>query len=520
MNLKQRIGNFVGLNPVRWAASTRAILQLARESIAWNARQPSAQTPAHTLGIVVNVWLATWVPWYSIVMGLVLSTRGNKVVFIFDDAQFGDAPVGSAFIRWQIARVLRVLRSRHEVILVSRVDADPGALDASARDAIARLAELNAVHKLRGETIPTGRAAYTALVTRQLSAAWPAVHALTTRHAFDAIVVPGGVYGTSGLWVHAGQRGGVRVTSFDAGAGVVLMATRGVAAQLRDIPRAYRQLQTAERMAGEREQMVMRAQAEIEKRRGGRSAFNYQHAPPQASDAVERYRGAVLIALNSSWDQAALGLHVVFKNSADWILESVRWILEHSDAKVVVRQHPSERFALTGTTDDYASLLEKAFGHHDRLHFVGAADPVNTYDLLAVSSCVLTYTSTLGVEATALRKPTIVASDCYYADLGFVWSARDRATYFAHLSSGTSNRLSVSDEQQRDALVCYYSTQVCNWIFTKFNPVGDDFFSHTTFEQLRAWPDVDLVLQVIETDTPVAILNHRRLSSESFAAAH
>jgi hypothetical protein len=286
----------------------------------------------------------------------------------------------------------------------------------------------------------------------------------------------------------------------------MLLAARGIAAQLQDIPAAFTRLKQDAKSPEKEALMLGLARAEIEKRHSGRSAFDYQQKLGQ-SDPLDKYDGAILIALNSSWDQAALGLHVVFKDSAEWIVESVRWILEHSEAKVIVRQHPAERFEIARTSDDYGALLRREFGDHERLFFVAAADPVNTYDLLAMSSAVIAYTSTFGVEATALRKPTITASRCYYADLGFVWSAKSREAYFDLLAQAAGRRLTVTPDRERDALLCYYSTQVCNWFFTPFNPVNDDVYLQP-WAALTSSPDVDLVLKVFETGTPTAVLNH------------
>ena len=512
-SLRKKLGEMVGINPLRWTASVRDVLAFA-DQIATHSAQHAGAVPAkRSIGIVVNCWLTTWVPWYSIIVGLLLSSRGNKIVFIFDDLPFSDSPVVSAFIRSCIRRVLRRLSRRHWVITVSEHLSGDAPMPRDAGAHINRLAELNAVHRMRGEMVAEGRAAYTALVHGQLTAAFPAIAATLDKIECDAVVVPGGVYGTSGLWLYAGTERGIRVSSFDAGSGIMLLAAHGIAAQLQDIPRGFEQLKRHGEGAELDSFMVMKARGEIEKRHGGRSAFNYQQAA-KSERALDPYKGAVLIALNSSWDQAALGLHVVFRNSAEWIVESVRWILQNTESSVVVRQHPSERFELTRTTDDYEKLLRGEFGANSRVHFIAAADPINTYDLLSVASCVLAYTSTFGVEATALRKPTIVASSCYYANLGFVWSDRSAESYFDHLAQAIRGDLLVTPARERDALLCYYATQVCNWIFTPFNPVSDDFFRRSVAD-LSAARDVDLILEVIETGTPACVLNHQRSIQET-----
>lgn len=504
---KNRVGEWLGINPLRWLDSVRHMHSLVDQTEAHHAAPLASGSQQRTIALVVTVWLTTWVPWYAVLMGLLLSVRGNRVVFIHDDLPFGDAPRVSSIVRHFIRRVMRRLAARYEVINLSDFLRGNTTLSDEALARITRLAELNAVHKLRGETLPEGRSAYEALVREQLRRALPAIERVVSEHHFDAIVMPGGVYGTSGLWIAAGEARGVRVSTYDAGAGLVLLAARGIAAQLQDIPVAFARVkQDAAASPAQESVMLALGRAEIEKRHSGRSSFNYQQASGVA-DPLDPYKGAILIALNSSWDQAALGLHVVFKDSREWIVESVRWILEHTDAKVIVRQHPAERFDLARTSDDYGALLRQAFGDHERLFFIAAANPLNSYDLLAVSSAVLAYTSTFGVEASALGKPTITASRSYYADLGFVWSAKSRDRYFELLGQAARGELTVTPAMSRDALLCYYTTQVCNWNFTHFNPVSDEFFLRPLADLLAA-PDVDVILSVLESGTPSAVLNH------------
>lgn len=513
---KNRVGEWLGINPLRWSASVRHLLSLVDQTEAHQAQHPAAAEPRRTIALVVTVWLTTWVPWYAVLMGLLLSTRGNRVVFIHDDLPFGDAPRVASVVRHFIRRVMRRLTGRYTVLALSEFLRDGAAPSDGDLARIDRLAALNAVHKLRGETLAEGRSTYEALVRRQLRLALPAIDRVVAEHRFDAIVMPGGVYGTSGLWIAAGEARGVRVSTYDAGAGLVLLAARGIAAQLQDIPAAFARMKQDAGSPAREAVMLGLGRAEIEKRHSGRSAFNYQQSSG-ISDPLDPYKGAILIALNSSWDQAALGLHVVFKDSAEWIVESVRWLLEHTETKVVVRQHPAERFDLARTSDDYGALLRQSFGDHERLFFIAAANPVNSYELLSVSSAVLAYTSTFGVEATALGKPTITASRSYYADLGFVWSAKSRDAYFELLGQAARQQLSVTPAMSRDALLCYYTTQVCNWNFTPFNPVSDDFFLRSLAD-LQAAPDVDVILSVLETGTPAAVLNHERQLREQLSA--
>jgi hypothetical protein len=226
------------------------------------------------------------------------------------------------------------------------------------------------------------------------------------------------------------------------------------------------------------------------------------------ADAGREFDGAVLIALNSSWDSAALGLHAIFDDNTQWIVETVRILLDHTDAPVIVRQHPAERLDFARTSDDYGALLQRHFGTHPRLRFIAATEPVNSYALLDQVAAVVVYTSTIGIEAAAYGRPVVTPSNSYYSGLGFVWRAGSVEEYKDVLRRGAAGKLDVTDAMRRDASVCYYLTQCCNWVFTQFNPADFVKWSQRDFAALHADPKVRGILHTLRENVPAAYLNH------------
>lgn len=506
-SIKKHIRSAVTFNPLIWIRSMRRVAAMV-ETYQRGAPAREVATDHKSFAILVTPWLNTLVPWYSIMVGVLLAARGTAVVFIFDDLPFGRAPYRSAFIRCCIRRVLRCLDGSHRVLVLTDFVQGAGTFEPGT-SLIKQMATLNAVHALRGEMMSEGRAAYVALVEQQLLIADPAIQRLLSQHSFETIFFPGGIFGTSGLWMDRAARAGSRVSSFDAGGyGTVLLATEGVAAQLQDVPRAFARLK-AELASAQEDALIVRiARAELEKRHQGNDAFNSQLVAT-SSGPLDKYRGAVLVALNSSWDQAALGLHTVFGTNSNWIFETVRWIVEHTDATIVVRQHPSERLPVASTTDNYGAFLKEHFGSHARVLFIGAADPVNTYELLSVVASVVVYTSTIGVEAAALGKPVIVPSRSYYAGLGFTWRATSRDEYFDLIGRSLRAELALTAEMRADAIYCYYVTQVCNWVFSPFSPESFWLWSRESVTGLLADSTVQVLLSALEQNIPAATLNHR-----------
>ena len=503
----------LGFSPLGWLRNTWRMR-------VWVRALGPATAPAAGgihIGVVLTPWMDTAVPWFTMAVGLLLARQGNRVRFLVDDSPFGDRPARYRFVlhclRYVLARVPGSLES--PLMSAQRLKAP---LDAAGRRAIARLARLNATWALRGEMLVPGRADYTQSFAAQMAVADPPIASLVKPGAFDLLFIPGGVYGISGLWARHARAAGIRIGSFDSGGyGTVMLACNGIACQLQDIPAAFHALKA--RCAVDPRELrfaLDTAMAEMAKRRAGVDTFTSQVQGGHGGDT--RHDGAILLALNSSWDAAALGLHAVYADNTTWIVETVRFLLDHTNVPIIVRQHPAERLPIAATSDDYRSLLQQHFGHVPRLHFIAAHEMVNSYQLLERVAAVVVYTSTIGTEAAALGKPVITPSRSYYAPLGFVWQCTDVVSYQARLVDAALGRLEVSAAMQQDAHLCYYLTQCCNWVFSPFNPSDFHEWGGLDPKQLQADAAVQSVLSSLQHNIPVAELNHQAALARHHAA--
>ena len=253
--------------------------------------------------------------------------------------------------------------------------------------------------------------------------------------------------------------------------------------------------------------------AEFRDRSANRDQYGFQVLPARQSDQYAD--GCVLIPLNVEWDTAALGRHVHFESTADWLISTVSAVLDQDAGPVVVRQHPSERRPLQRSKLDVAALLRRRFGEDPRCQFIAADDPVSSYDLLRAARLVLPFVSTIGIEAAAMGKPVLIAGACYYADLGFVWSAGSREEYFDLLHRGIRGDLTLRPDQVERAWLCYYLTAVRNRVSTDFTPHPDDFWTwcQRPFPSLLSDPATVDILEAIDTGVPISLLRHARASS-------
>jgi hypothetical protein len=451
-------------------------------------------------------WLGTTVPWFSVAIGLILAAKGSRISFVGETMPFGENRLRFRFVLLCIRYVLSAVREHCTVLDIRRFTSNV-ASNGSKSTSVSRLAVLNAVWEMRGEMWVHGRTRITDRIRRQLESSVDLIQSFVAGNKFDCIVVPGGVYGSSGIWNEVARANSVRLASFDSGGrGILTVATNGIASQLQDMPRAFSLLKADIKSVEELTFVRNAALAELRRRREGTDRFSSQLRSTASLDT--RLNGAVLMALNSPWDSAALGLHSVFDNSAQWIVETIRYLLAATGARVIVRQHPAERFKMSRSSDDYKALIQNQFGADPRVIFIAAADPVNSYDLLDIVSVVVVYTSTIGIEAALNGKIVITPSSSYYSGLGFIWRASSLDQYHAHIINALAGKYMVTTQMKEDALICYYLTQCCNWVSSPFSPEGFVDWIQMPFEDLIKHDGVQITSTAIHDDVPTAFLVH------------
>jgi Capsule polysaccharide biosynthesis protein len=125
----------------------------------------------------------------------------------------------------------------------------------------------------------------------------------------------------------------------------------------------------------------------------------------------------VSLFTNVTWDSATIGHDVGFASMFDWVEHAVR-LAESRDLVLVVRVHPAE--ARWGTREAVEEVVVSRLGGVPaNVRFVTAGEALSSYALLDISDLLLTYTTTVGLEAAVRGKPVAVAGDTHYRGRGF-----------------------------------------------------------------------------------------------------
>jgi hypothetical protein len=437
------------------------------------------------------------------------------VILIWDDTEISPNNPGS---REENELIGPVLDRVQPALPVARLSRQPERASAPADgELLTRSARLNEAWRLRGGSPTESDIRLRPVGEANLANTLGRLRSLLATQEFRRLVVAGGIWGSGGLFLQAGAEAGVPVSTYDAGQGWYSASNSGIAAQQTDIGAAFRVLWRDDLVG--LEPLLAAGRAEFSARVSGSDRTQFQVV--EAGLKVPDFPVDVLIPMNVDFDAAALGQHVHFADTTEWVTETIAFTLAHSRAHVVVRQHPSERRVLERSRLDLRQRLRDRFGDEPRVRFVGAEESTSSYDLLHAAKMVLPFVSTFGIEAAALGKTVLLAGASYYADLGFVWSAGSRTEYFDLLARGLAQQLPAREHQSEKAWLCYYLSQCCNRVWTDVTPQPNDYWKwcDRPLDVLLDDPAVADLLTSIDQDVPLALLRHERLAAVAAPSA-
>lgn len=462
--------------------------------------------------IVQPLYMISW-PFFMIALGLLLQKKGKAVTYIVDNSNFEK----NIFIYKMKMSVIKHCMQRlsakgFQIVWLSDAQVS-GNHESISSDKLMALAQIQAIWLTRGEMAKVDRDREYMRFLQQLTYASSRIQSMLESLNLERIIIACGIVGTSGIYLNCGKCLNIPVSTIDGGVGVNLMSNSGPAAQLTDIPLAFKSFPDEEKAyAYDKANMLMK------KRMDGNDPFAYQtkKIADEDHDSV-----SILVLLNSVWDQAALGLHTVYPGMNEWIFQTVKWVVENTKETIIIRQHPAERDKKVSTSDDYKKLL-KPFLQHERVRFISANTDTNTYGLIQKCKVVIAYSTTTALEATMIGKPVITVSNCYYSDLGFVYKPGQLEEYYYYIKQGISEQLPLSESQKKDAALCYYLTQGCNWVFTDFGATVKDFKQWVTMDPASIFelPEVQDMLDSFIDGSPIALIRHKKMFNQSKEAHH
>lgn len=191
------------------------------------------------------------------------------------------------------------------------------------------------------------------------------------------------------------------------------------------------------------------------------------------ADLLQKAAGfnqVVSIFTNVIFDTTQMYANVTFTDMFDWLDELLNAIRVHPETLFILRAHPDEARPGKTSRESVAMWFERNAASLPNAVFIPPQQQLNSYDLVRMSKFVLTYNSTIGLEATLQGVPVLAAGQAPFIAFDTVFFESTRDAYIGRLNAWlNADRLEVPPEHQRNTRrFLYYRTYRFSLPFGEF----------------------------------------------------
>lgn len=311
---------------------------------------------------------------------------------------------------------------------------------------------------------------------------------------FDVMNVMGGITERKSLYAYEAHKRKIRVSCYDTG-----FWTTDSGRSAADIERVIKEKLLN---ADEREKIIAWAKSDFLSRKAGGDDYNNWLFKQKVYDTDAYKKVEVLIPLNIMFDSAALGLDYLFQSQEQWLIETVKFLLDNTDCNILVQEHPAQAYDLDYYYKGFDGLLHQYFGDEERIIYRKADETINTYDVISSCKVVLPFSSTVGLESVLLKTPIVVATKCYYCNLSFANSPDSKESYFGEIKKIIDKPFKF-ENMPEEALLAYglIRNYTMNTDFTE----QSDKWLELDINELKGMIDIRAIQDCIVNNVPAII---------------
>jgi len=452
--------------------------------------------------IPIFYWGDTYVSWIQIIFSLSFAKRNSHIYFVYDDEMVGKANFSiNSFL---IKRLVKKICNFSNFTLLTPTDITEMKDDFS--ELILKKNYFNAQwRQKRAIKLSDFNLEPSVIELDQVVAT--KIDNLLKSNSFDFCFCPGGIYGNSFLWRGICDKRSVRFSSFDGDETKFILTSSGVAAHRPDVEARFHKS-----LLKDTKKIVQQVQNDIYKRsklqlKNLNSVHDRKTRKEEIDQQVTSYfkdfsqnvsRSEVFnnaaIFLNTSWDAAALDLEPWKTSQSDWLDLLVEELIQNGCRNLSIRQHPDEQFY--PSQDNYPEKMNnyRKTNQEVNFHLIEAHQEINSYELIKDSTIVFTFSSTIGLEACVLNRPTFVFKHNYQSKLG----ALPRYTS-GNLNENLDRYYKDCRDFKSKSSLAYYYGQLYGWHDISI-PDLDKFLSRGSWTQIIDEIVTDVMSEPILTD--------------------
>ncbi len=180
---------------------------------------------------------------------------------------------------------------------------------------------------------------------------------------------------------------------------------------------------------------------------------------PAFQKEIAAFKTVVPIFTNVVFDTSQSHANVLFPHMFAWLEAVLKSVRAHPETLFIIRAHPDELRPGKESAETVAEWIKR---NHvlelPNVRFINAREFISSYDLIKTAKFVMVYNSTIGLEASILKKPVLCAGKARYTQLSTVFFPQTQEAFCALLEDFLSkNQIDVPDEFITNARKVLYS---------------------------------------------------------------
>jgi len=172
-----------------------------------------------------------------------------------------------------------------------------------------------------------------------------------------------------------------------------------------------------------------------------------------------------------NWDNAVVLSPMAFGDFDEWIIETLRTIIDIPDVQWLIKIHPAE--AMFNAIDGVGKLIQVNFPDlPSHIKVISPDTDINPYNLFNAIAGGVTCLGTVGLELAVMGKPVILAGESYYSKKGFTYDGLSPLEYKKLLRKAPEIPHIITTEQKEKARRFAYSYFIQRQIPLRMFKVG------------------------------------------------
>ncbi|SFR58713.1 capsular polysaccharide export protein, LipB/KpsS family [Anaeromicropila populeti] len=446
--------------------------------------------------------------WFDIALCLLLKLRGYQVSLIIDYLpgfpEIMTYEGATEDIIEMVEEVIEVLKKKFpelEIIYVDKIK--PVELSQNEKEEMKKIAPCTAISQLGHLGFRDRSMDREKLISRNYETGlenMKYIKGFFEKYSFAYLNIFSGITERRSMYSYFADKNGIRVSNYD-GAGSEAK-NRAIWANDKPCCHQFGITETIKNnMLNDKQKAILLSEANRDflQRRYGKPKPGTTNCQLVAADNKARHEFDIVIPLNVMFDVAAIGLDEIFVNTEEWLMETLDFILAHTEAKVMVREHPAQEGLKDYNCMGLEDVLKNRFQKNKNFYFAASYEKINTYSVIENCKVVLPYSSTVGVEAALMGKVVITHTKCYYSEFDFVQKAVTKEDYFAKIAAAVKGQIKPAS-QLEDAYLAYMLV-MNNKISCEFNETNNRWLKGS-LESLNKTEGMDLIMEVVAKHQP------------------